>query len=217
MDRLWSWRRLGDASILILLLMALICRQAAAISVNVDGTECLYEFVFYGGSKVSGNFVVSDQGRYWSSENRAIDFEVTSPSKVIIHSIKGTSGDKFEFVAETPGMYKFCFHNPSYTPEIVSFNVHAGHIPNQQDLAKDEHLDPINVKIAQLRENLESVSLEQRYLRAKEARHRHTNESTRKRLLVYTVAEYILFACASGLQVFYIRHLFSKSVGYNRV
>lgn len=43
------------------------------------------------------------------------------------------------------------------------------------------------------------------------------NESTRKRVILYTVGEYIFLAAASGLQVLYIRKLFSKSVAYNRV
>ena len=43
------------------------------------------------------------------------------------------------------------------------------------------------------------------------------NESTRKRVIFYTVGEYILLAAASALQVIYIRQLFSKSVAYNRV
>lgn len=37
-----------------------------------------------------------------------------------------------------------------------------------------EHLDPINVKIAELREALESVTAEQKYLKARDARHRHS-------------------------------------------
>lgn len=43
------------------------------------------------------------------------------------------------------------------------------------------------------------------------------NESTRKRVIFYTVGEYIFLAAASGLQILYIRKLFSKSVAYNRV
>ena len=43
------------------------------------------------------------------------------------------------------------------------------------------------------------------------------NESTRRRVVFYTLAEYILLAATSGLQVVYIRRLFSKSVAYNRV
>ena len=43
------------------------------------------------------------------------------------------------------------------------------------------------------------------------------NESTRRRVIVYSIGEYVLLALASGLQVAYIRRLFSKSVAYNRV
>lgn len=43
------------------------------------------------------------------------------------------------------------------------------------------------------------------------------NESTRKRVVGYTVGEYILLTIVSVSQVVYIRRLFSKSVGYNRV
>jgi len=39
-----------------------------------------------------------------------------------------------------------------------------------------EHLDPINVKIAELREALESVTAEQKYLKAREVRHRHSKQ-----------------------------------------
>ncbi|VAI21794.1 unnamed protein product [Triticum turgidum subsp. durum] len=80
-----------------------------------------------------------------------------------------------------------------------------------------EHLDPINVKIAELKEALESVTAEQKYLKARDARHRHTNESTRRRVMFYTMAEYAAFMAASALQVVYIHRLFSKNVGYNRV
>ncbi|KAI4354827.1 hypothetical protein L6164_003660 [Bauhinia variegata] len=87
--------------------------------------------------------------------------------------LKGTSGDKSEFKALRGGMYKFCFHNPYSTPATVSFYIHVGqnHIPNEHDLAEDEHLDPIKVKIVELREALESVTAKQKYLKA---RHRHS-------------------------------------------
>lgn len=41
-------------------------------------------------------------------------------------------------------------------------------------LLGSEHLDPINVKIAELREALESIISEQKYLKARDARHRHS-------------------------------------------
>ncbi|KAI3886192.1 hypothetical protein MKX03_010712 [Papaver bracteatum] len=189
----------------------------SSLSVTVNDMECVYEYVLYEGDTVSGNFVVVDHDIFWSSDHPGIDFTVTSPGGNVVNSLKGTSGDKFEFKAPRAGMYKFCFHNPYSTPETVSFYIHVGHIPNEHDLAKDEHLDPINVKIAELREALESVTAEQKYLKARDSRHRHTNESTRRRVVFYTILEYLVLCLASGLQVMFIRRLFSKSVAYNRV
>ncbi|KAB5537886.1 hypothetical protein DKX38_015419 [Salix brachista] len=209
-------RRRKQIYLVAALLMSFISR-IFSLSVTVNDVECVYEYVLYEGDAVSGNFVVVDHDIFWGSDHPGIDFTVTSPGDNTVHSIKGTSGDKFEFKAPRSGMYKFCFHNPYSTPETVSFYIHVGHIPSEHDLAKDEHLDPINVKIAELREALESVTAEQRYLKARDVRHRHTNESTRRRVIAYTVGEYLLLAAASTLQVMYIRRLFSKSVAYNRV
>ncbi|XP_073046929.1 transmembrane emp24 domain-containing protein p24beta3-like [Primulina eburnea] len=215
-----SRRRLRGArvvyTLLVLLFLAMV-NLVSALSVTVNDLECVYEYVLYEGDTVSGNFVVVDHDIFWGSDHPGIDFTVTSPAGNVVNSLKGKSGDKFEFKAPSSGMYKFCFHNPHSTPESVSFYIHVGHIPTEHDLAKDEHLDPINVKIAELRESLESVTAEQKYLKAREARHRHTNESTRKRVIFYTVGEYIMLALASSLQVVYIRRLFGKTVAYNRV
>ncbi|XP_051127560.1 transmembrane emp24 domain-containing protein p24beta3 [Andrographis paniculata] len=208
----------GAAAYALLALLVLTSvSRVSALSVTVHEVECIYEYVLYEGDTVSGNFVVVDHDIFWSSDHPGIDFTVTSPAGNVVNTLKGTSGDKFDFKAPRSGMYKFCFHNPYSTPETVSFHIHIGHIPTEHDVAKDEHLDPINVKIAELREALESVIAEQKYLKARDARHRHTNESTRRRVIFYTVGEYILLALVSGLQVVYIRRLFSKSVAYNRV
>ncbi|KAH7293532.1 hypothetical protein KP509_28G029500 [Ceratopteris richardii] len=106
----------------------------------------------------------------------------------MVLSHQGTAGNKFEFRAPRKGPYKFCFHNKGGTPENIAFYVHVGHIPNYHDLAKDEHLDLVNVKIAELREALEAISTEQQYLRARDLRHRYIVESTQRRLLGYTAA-----------------------------
>lgn len=37
-----------------------------------------------------------------------------------------------------------------------------------------EHLNPVNVRIAELREAMESVTAEQQYLKARDARHRRS-------------------------------------------
>ncbi|XP_009370753.1 transmembrane emp24 domain-containing protein p24beta3-like [Pyrus x bretschneideri] len=190
---------------------------ATALSITVMELECVLEQVLYEGDTVSGNFVAIDHDIFWSSDHPGIDFTATAPGGTTVFSLKGTSGDKFAFKAPKSGLYKFCFRNPVSTPETVSFYIHVGHIPNEHGLAKDEHMDPLNIKIAELREALEAVTTEQKYLKARDARHRYTNVSTNKRVIYFTLAEYLVFAGASALQVLYIRNLFSKSVAYNRV
>ncbi|XP_020579855.1 transmembrane emp24 domain-containing protein p24beta3-like [Phalaenopsis equestris] len=209
---------IGSAAALLLLgLLIQLPLRLSGIAVTVHDVECVYEFVQFEGDTVSGNFVAIDHDVFWGSDHPGVDLIVYSPRGDTVHTSKGKSGDKFEFKAPSNGMYKFCFHNPSKIPESISFNIHVGHIPSEQHLAKNEHLDPVNVKIAELRESLESVTLEQRYLKAREARHRLTNESTRRRLIFYTVLEYVALMLASVLQIWYIRGMFSKTVAYNRV
>ncbi|GMJ09925.1 hypothetical protein like AT3G22845 [Hibiscus trionum] len=212
MEREWRkmWALMG-------LLLLNSVTGVSSLSLTITKAECVYEFVGSEGDTISGNFVVVDHHIFWSSDHPGIEFTVISPGGVIIHNVKGASKDKFEVTAPKSGMYKFCFRNPYDSPETVSFHIHVGHIPNEHDLAKDEHLDPINIKIAELRESLESVTSEQKYLRARDDQHRHTNESTRKLVIGYTVGEYVLLTLVSVLQVVYIRRLFNKSVGYNRV
>ncbi|KAF9607052.1 hypothetical protein IFM89_030825 [Coptis chinensis] len=217
MERRKRMRSETKLCIILGIFMTLFLRNISALSITVNDVECVSEYVLYEGDNISGNFVVVDHDIFWSSDHPGIDFTVSSPGGNAVHSLKGTSGDKFQFKAPRSGMYKFCFHNPYATPETVSFYIHVGHIPNEHDLAKDEHLNPINVKIAELREALESVTAEQTYLRARDSRHRHTNESTRKRLHLYTVLEYLVLVAASSLQIIYIRRLFSNTVSYNRV
>ncbi|PPD68213.1 hypothetical protein GOBAR_DD34909 [Gossypium barbadense] len=209
-----KWRKIWG---LIGLLLLNFVNNVSSLSLTITKVDCVYEIVRSEGDIVSGNFVVVDHHIFWSSDHPGIDFSITSPGGGILHNLKGTSGDKFSFKAPRSGLYRFCFHNPLSTPETIAFYIHIGHIPNEHNLAKNEHLDPINVKIAELREALEAVTTEQKYLKARDAVHRRTNESTKTRVIGYTVGEYILLTIASVLQVVYIRRLFSKSVGYNRI
>uniref|UniRef100_A0A0D6QZ68 GOLD domain-containing protein n=1 Tax=Araucaria cunninghamii TaxID=56994 RepID=A0A0D6QZ68_ARACU len=199
------------------MVLLVLLRECVGLSLTVSEEECMYENVEYEYDTISGNFVVVDHDAFWRSESPGIDLTVTAPGGNVVYTLKGSIGDKFQFTAPRRGLYKFCFHNSYAVPETVSFYIHVGHIPSEHDLAKNEHLDPINVRIAQIREALESASAEQKYLKARDARHRNTNESTRRRLIGYTVAEYLTLFFASGAQVYLIRRMFGKSVAYNRV
>jgi hypothetical protein len=196
--------------------LGLCVDRTGALMTTIMRQECVHEEVEYDGDLVSGSFVVIDHGLAWSDEP-GVELVVTSPSGTKVTSIFANEGQKFEFQAHQRGLYKFCFNNPAPTPETISFHIHVGHIPGIEDLAKDEHLKPVNVMIAKLREALAAVSEEQIYLKARDLRHRTTNESTNRRLITYTVGEYVCLVGVSLGQVYLIRKLFDKRLGYNRV
>uniref|UniRef100_A0A453DJI5 Cathepsin propeptide inhibitor domain-containing protein n=3 Tax=Triticinae TaxID=1648030 RepID=A0A453DJI5_AEGTS len=64
----------------------------------------------------------------WKKENSIFFFFffVTSRGGNTVYTLKGKSGEKFEFNAPRGGTYKFCFHSPYGAPETVSFYVHDG-------------------------------------------------------------------------------------------
>ncbi|KAL7219116.1 hypothetical protein ACSBR2_012235 [Camellia fascicularis] len=149
-------------------LLSFVGQLYSALSVTVNDAECVYEFIFFAGNTISSNFVVVDHHVFWNSDHPGIDLIVTSPGGNVVHSSKGTFEDKFQLMSPSNRMYKFCFHNSHSALKTVSFYIHVGHISSENDIAKDEHLDPINVKIAELREALESVPAEQKYLLARD-------------------------------------------------
>ncbi|BBN09656.1 hypothetical protein MPTK1_4g21570 [Marchantia polymorpha subsp. ruderalis] len=205
------WRGLA-----IFLFVALGLQWAEALTMTVIDVECVYQYVEHDHDLVSGNFVVVEKNSDWYSEADDVEMVVTGPTGGTMMTAKASGGQKFSFRAGRRGHYKFCFHNPTSAPEDISFSIHVGHIPVASDVAKDEHFNPVETKIAQLKEALESISLEQNYLRRRDVRHKKTNESTQRRLLWYTVMEYVALIAVSIAQVYLIQRLFSKRIGYNK-
>jgi protein ERP2 len=60
--------------------------------------------------------------------------KVEGPSGHQVHNIKQKTEEKFEFVAERRGLYKFCFFNLGSIHETVDFDVRIGHLSSQEHL-----------------------------------------------------------------------------------
>lgn len=77
----------------------------------------------------------SSSSNYVLTISNFLMLQVTTPTENSLQSMKGTSRDKFKVPKR--GTYKFRFRNHYWTPATVSFYIHVGHIPSEQDLAKD--------------------------------------------------------------------------------
>lgn len=118
----------------------LLVLAAALVAAAAETGDCIHELVPYEGNFVSGDFVVVDHDIFWSSDrpDPGIDFTVTSRGGNTVYTLKGISGEKFEFNAPRGGTYKFCFHSPYGAPETVSFYVHDGRNLVREEALKGE-------------------------------------------------------------------------------
>lgn len=62
--------------VLVLLLISCFVFNVLVFFVIVNDVECVYEYVFYEGDIVFGNFVVVDYDIFWSFDYFGIDFIV---------------------------------------------------------------------------------------------------------------------------------------------
>eukprot|EP00899_Mesostigma_viride_P004350 jgi/Mesvir1/13916/Mv16038-RA.1 len=154
-------------------------------------------------------------GLVWGGEARSlILFKITNPDDgSVVYTAEGKTEDKFVFVVPNVSQLSFCFVNRGLMPEEVSFAVHIGHPVSSAEVARREHLDPLQAQISRINSALQTVVAEQRYMRAREARHRKTNESTSQRVMLYTAVEAVALISVSVSQVMYLRNLFNRRAG----
>lgn len=148
-----------------------------------------------------------------------VDVTIYGPSNNVIHQVERESEGKFTFTAEKKGFYKFCFSNmmSTLTPKTVSFNINVGDLMDP-NLAKLEHLDPIERSIMRLSEGLAQIQTEQKHLRMRERSHRdcmiffYSNfivvELTNSRVVWWSMFEVFVLVGMSVWQVFYLRRFF---------
>lgn len=204
-----SWKLYPNQSkmkiFVAVLLVAALIQFASSLTFKIDAhrEECFYEHIEKEHVKVLLQFQVSSGGFL------DIDLHVFDPTNSLIHKSERESEGKVTFNADKVGHYKFCFSNmmSTVTTKTVSFNVHIGDLldPN---LAKLEHLDPIEKSIMRLSEGLSQIQNEQKYLRLREMTHRDITEATCARLLWWSIFEVFILVFMSVFQVYYLRRFF---------
>jgi len=184
--------------------IALLLASASALTFNVDPSkeECLYDEI-QSGTKVSGSFQVSTGGFL------DIDCKVSGPDERSIYAVKKETEGRFTFIAHESGVYKFCFSNvmSTVTPKTVSFSLVVGE-PNKSQVAKSEHVTPLEKSVLALSEGLAQIQAEQEYMRMRERAHRNTSESTNTRVLVWSLLEAGALVAMCAVQIFYLRRFF---------
>lgn len=69
-------QRWSNIVLVFLVLYLTLLGDISALSITVTDVECVYKYVMYEGDTVTGNFVVADHEKFWSSDHPGIDLVV---------------------------------------------------------------------------------------------------------------------------------------------
>mmetsp|Transcript_42254 Transcript_42254/g.99224 ORF Transcript_42254/g.99224 Transcript_42254/m.99224 type:complete len:204 (-) Transcript_42254:38-649(-) len=161
-----------------------------------------------------------------ASELLVIDFEGPEgqPMEVTVMNQESTiwsdnthSKAKTAFTTNEAGPHWMCIKNPSTEEKdslAVKMKLLAG--PAAKDytkIAKKEHLEPTQIALKRVEENLRNYHNNVLYMRAREERMRKTNDSTAFRVIGFCLFNVMLMISVGGWQMFYFKRFFrSKKI-----
>ena len=110
------------------------------------------------------------------------------------------------------GLYKVCFVNKdtTFAEKVVALSLHAGD-ELFQDIAKQEHITPLETEITQLTDGIAKIEDEQQYMWARERQTTETNASTNARVFWFSVAETTVILGLGVWQILTLRAFFQRT------
>ncbi|KND04118.1 uncharacterized protein SPPG_01557 [Spizellomyces punctatus DAOM BR117] len=152
--------------------------------------------------------------------NLDIDFVIYTPSSKPLYSLNGESSSHFGFNAEAEGKYVYCFGNKmsSMVEKRLSFSVHG---PDErwkiEELEMKQSIDDptetLQSEIRVLDAGIRAIQDEHAFLMQRERRHRQTADSTRSRVLYWTLLQTAVLLGVCYFQVTYLKKFFEMRGG----
>ena len=103
----------------------------------------------------------------------------------------------------------------SVSSKVVSFNIRKGHSHPSEEVAKKEHVTPLEVSLMDVAEHIMSVQEHQRYMNTRERLHRNTEESTNDRVKWFSILEFIVLLVTNVYQIVSLKAFSSSDVHCN--
>lgn len=183
----------------------------------IDREECFSHNVQYEGDTLHVSFVVIKADSPWHFSEEGVDLVIKGPSGEQVQDFRDKTSDKFDFVVQKKGVYRFCFTNKSPYHETIDFDVQVGHFAYYDQHARDEHFAPLLEQISKLEEALYNIQFEQHWLEAQTDRQAIVNENMSRRAMHKAMFESAALIGASVLQVYLLKRLFERKLGVSRV
>eukprot|EP00451_Oxyrrhis_marina_P035091 CAMPEP_0204368888 /NCGR_PEP_ID=MMETSP0469-20131031/44544_1 /ASSEMBLY_ACC=CAM_ASM_000384 /TAXON_ID=2969 /ORGANISM="Oxyrrhis marina" /LENGTH=192 /DNA_ID=CAMNT_0051358519 /DNA_START=15 /DNA_END=593 /DNA_ORIENTATION=- len=185
-------------------LVALASAVEFSVHVNAGGTKC------FGEELAKHELLVAE----FSTATIPITVEIQDPQTVIFTEHEKTQV-KTAFTTNQAGPHVMCIVNSDKRQKaLVKVNVAFG--PQAKDysqIAKKEHLEPTQIALRRIEENLKNYHSNVLYMREREERMRSTNDSIAFRVIGYCLFNVVLMIAVGGWQMFHFKQFFrSKKV-----
>ncbi|OTF69357.1 transmembrane emp24 domain-containing protein eca-like protein [Euroglyphus maynei] len=145
-----------------------------------------------------------------SSPGIGMHVEVRGPEDNIILSKAYSSEGRFSFTSHSPGEHVICLYSNSTRwfaggQLRVHLDIQVGeHAIDYQNIAHQEKLSELQLRIRQLLDQVEQITKEQNYQRYREERFRGTSESTYSRVLWWSLFQTVILL---GMGIWQMKHL----------
>lgn len=129
-------------------------------------------------------------------------------------SVIGKEGNEgsFGFTTDKQGEYKFCFQSTNQHPDHqleVEFDLKVGfEAKDYSEVAKKEHLKPIELELLKLNDMSNDVLAEMQQIRHREVFHRETTESTNFAVVGWSALSLVIIVVLGVYQTFYLKRYF---------
>eukprot|EP00943_MAST-04B_sp_MAST-4B-sp1_P004756 g4756.t1 len=192
---------------LVGVVFVLFVSSVSSITVTIDANmkECFYEFTV-AGERVVGSYEVSAGGFL------DVDVQVRDPQGAVMYSKERQMEGEFTIPYTSKGEYEICFGNTmsSVSSKIISFNIRKGRSHPSDEIAKKEHVTPLEISLMDVAEHIMSVQEHQRYMNTRERLHRNTEESTNDRVKWFSILEFIVLIITNVYQIISLKSFFEQ-------
>lgn len=138
-----------------------------------------------------------------------VEITVSAPSGTVIFQKSDVSTGKMSFTATEEGVHQLCFANRGQALRVLVFNLKTGvEAKDYSDVAKKEHLQPLEVELRRIEDSVAEIYDEMRYQREREEAMRNTNESTNSRVLWYSIFTIVVLLSLGVMQLMILRRDF---------
>ncbi|PRP83553.1 emp24/gp25L/p24 family protein [Planoprotostelium fungivorum] len=177
---------------LTLLLLVAIAASALTFQVEPKSKDCFHKYLHAGSTSTITYFIL--RGGLLD-----IDMQVTGPIGETIRSGLVFENGNFEFPVGVSGEFKLCWNNEMarWTAKVVNFGWEDN--GEKDKPAAEKHTEPLDQTTGRIESLVANVQSDQMHLRAREARHRETADSTNYRVFwMSSLLSLLLIAVSVG-------------------